>query len=221
MSSSSKPAVVFVLGGPGSGKGTQCSIVEKHFGFKHISAGDCLREERNSPNSAYGETIEKCISDGTIVPVSVTCMLLKKKMQHLGWEGGKFLIDGFPRNRENFDGWNQVMGDIVDVKFCLFLDCPEEVMQQRLVSRGKTSGRIDDEIDVIRKRFQTYTAETTPVVMAFRGENKCRLVDSCQSVESVWAAVKQTFVDEFGDRLKSESVARECSSGSCGVAVCL
>jgi len=217
-----KPSIVFVLGGPGSGKGTQCSIIEKRLGFKHISAGDCLREERISPNSAYGDLIESCIRHGSIVPVSVTCMLLKNKMQQLGWEGGKFLIDGFPRNRENFEGWNTAMGDLVEVKFCLFLDCPEEIMEKRLVSRGKTSGRVDDEIAVIRKRFDTYTAETTPVVMAFQSDNKCRLVDSCQSVEAVWETVRQIFVNEFGDSLIDSSSSKAASvslSGGCNCGV--
>lgn len=64
----------------------------------------------------------------------------------------RFLIDGFPRNKDNLDGWNKVMTD-VNVDFILFLDCPESVMESRLLSRGQTSGRTDDNIESIRKRY--------------------------------------------------------------------
>lgn len=108
--SGQKPVVVFVLGGPGAGKGTQCERISKEFGFKHISAGDCLREERQKPNSKYGPLIEEHIREGLIVPVAITCALLREKMNNYGWEGGRFLIDGFPRNADNVDGWSKASG---------------------------------------------------------------------------------------------------------------
>lgn len=63
-----------------------------------------------------------------------------------------FLIDGFPRNKDNLDGWNRVMKDHADVQFVLFFDCPEDIMEARLLERGKTSGRSDDNIESIKKR---------------------------------------------------------------------
>lgn len=77
MSSSEKPKVVFVLGAPGAGKGTQCSKIVEEFGYVHLSAGDLLREERQRPGSEFGELIEDCITNGKIVPVEVTCSLLE------------------------------------------------------------------------------------------------------------------------------------------------
>jgi len=194
-----KPVVVFVLGGPGAGKGTQCSLIEKHLNFKHISAGECLREEWALPGSKYGEVIEKCMVAGTIVPVEITCALLKAKMETYGLVGGKFLIDGFPRNVENLEGWNRVVGDTIDVKFCLLLDCPELVMEDRLVSRGKTSGRMDDDVAIIRKRFETYNQETKMVVASYQKQNKCKVVEAYHSIENVWNAVRKVFEEEFTD----------------------
>lgn len=75
--SSEKPKVVFVLGAPGAGKGTQCSKIVDEFGYVHLSAGDLLREERQRPGSEFGELIEDCITNGKIVPVEVTCSLLE------------------------------------------------------------------------------------------------------------------------------------------------
>eukprot|EP00389_Voromonas_pontica_P006559 GDKH01009847.1.p1 GENE.GDKH01009847.1~~GDKH01009847.1.p1 ORF type:complete len:207 (+),score=35.36 GDKH01009847.1:151-771(+) len=193
-----KPSVLFVLGGPGAGKGTQCENINTHFGHHHISAGDCLREERNTPGSQYGEMIESYIKEGKIVPVAVTVSLIKAKMQKLGWEGGKFLIDGFPRNKDNVDGWMTCMEDTVEVKGCLFFDCPEDVMEKRLLSRGETSGRVDDNLESIRKRFRTYQTETMPVLDTFKAQNKLFRVAADQAKSEVWEDVKKTIQDVYG-----------------------
>ncbi|EER02165.1 conserved hypothetical protein [Perkinsus marinus ATCC 50983] len=187
------PSVVFVLGGPGAGKGTQCDLIEKEFGFMHLSAGDLLREERNREGSEYGDLIEKYIREGAIVPVEITVNLLKRAMEKRDWEHGKFLIDGFPRNEDNLDGWERVLGGKVDEKFCLFFDCPEDVMEKRLLSRGKTSGRSDDNLESIRKRFRTYEAETRPIIERFKAKGKERRVNADRSVDEVWSDVKDIF----------------------------
>lgn len=120
-----KPQVVFVLGGPGAGKGTQCSNIVSKFGFVHLSAGDLLRAERNEPDSKYGELIDSHIKNGTIVPVEITCKLIQNAMEASA--ANRFLIDGFPRNKDNMIGWDTTIGDQVDLLFVLFLDCPENV----------------------------------------------------------------------------------------------
>jgi UMP-CMP kinase len=88
--------VVFVLGGPGSGKGTQCAKLVTDFGFKHISAGDLLREEQDRPGSAYGDMIKQYIKSGGIVPMEVTIKLLETAISNALKNDGtnKFLIDG-------------------------------------------------------------------------------------------------------------------------------
>lgn len=76
----SKPKVVFVLGAPGAGKGTQCEKIVAEYGFTHLSAGDLLREERNRKGSEFGALIEDYITNGKIVPVEITCSLLENAM---------------------------------------------------------------------------------------------------------------------------------------------
>jgi UMP-CMP kinase len=93
-SSSKKPRVVFVLGGPGAGKGTQCAHIVTDFGFVHLSAGDLLRDEQKKGGKT-GEMIKKIIADGAIVPVAVTLGLLKDAMtEHQAAGRNRFLIDG-------------------------------------------------------------------------------------------------------------------------------
>lgn len=159
----SKPLVVFVLGPPGSGKGTQCKQIVKEFGYIHLSAGDLLREEQSTPGSQYGDIIDHHVRNGTIVPVEITCSLIEKAMERCLEK--KFLIDGFPRNQNNLDGWNAEMSDKVDLRFVLFIECPEETCVERCLNRGKKgSGRTDDNMESLKKRFQTYTNDTMPVI---------------------------------------------------------
>lgn len=83
-------------GGPGAGKGTHCAKLVDTYGFKHLSAGDLLREEHGKPGSEFGELIEHHIANGTMVPID-TCKLIEKAMHESTVD--TFVIDGFPRNR--------------------------------------------------------------------------------------------------------------------------
>jgi len=98
-----RATVIFVLGGPGSGKGTQCANIVADYGFKHLSAGDLLREEQDRKGSEFGDMIKEYIKNGEIVPMEVTVQLLENAMQseleRLDKAGqkegeGRFLIDG-------------------------------------------------------------------------------------------------------------------------------
>ena len=80
-----KATVVFILGGPGAGKGTQSDSIKEQFKFVHLSAGDLLREERKTQGSQYGEIIESYIKEGKIVPSDITVGLLEKAMQKAGF----------------------------------------------------------------------------------------------------------------------------------------
>jgi UMP-CMP kinase len=142
-----------LLGSLWAGKGTQCARIVDRFGFVHLSAGDLLRAEREKGGET-GEMIDRLIREGQIVPVKVTLDLLRAAMEDNMKQGRfLFLIDGFPRNQDNLDGWNREMADFAEVDFCLNLDCPEEVMEARLLKRGETSGRTDDNAEAIKKRF--------------------------------------------------------------------
>ena len=92
----------------GSGKGTQCAKLVEEYGVIHLSAGDLLRAERNSGSKVANE-INEHIKNGSIVPVKITVGLIKKAMQgHMKNGNYVFVIDGFPRNKDNYDGWYEV-----------------------------------------------------------------------------------------------------------------
>ncbi|XP_010551751.1 PREDICTED: UMP-CMP kinase 3-like [Tarenaya hassleriana] len=184
-----KPSVVFVLGGPGSGKGTQCANIVEHFGYTHLSAGDLLRAEIKS-GSENGTMIQNMIKEGKIVPSEVTIKLLQKAMQENGNE--KFLIDGFPRNEENRAAFENVTK--IEPKFVLFFDCSEEEMERRLLNRNQ--GRDDDNIETIRKRFKVFLESSLPVVKYYEAKGKVQKIDAGKPVEEVFEAVKAIFAPE-------------------------
>lgn len=181
--------VIFVLGGPGAGKGTQCEYIVRDFGYVHLSAGDLLREERQRPGSQFGEEIEGHIKNGTIVPVQITCSLLKRAMEKSGKD--RFLIDGFPRNRDNLDGWNKEMSDVAKVIRVLFFNCSEQVCVERCLSRGKTSGRTDDNEESLKKRIKTYTESTMEIIEQFRKLNLVSEIHAEKSPDEVFEEVKK------------------------------
>jgi len=188
-----KVTVIFVLGGPGAGKGTQCAKLVEEYGFCHLSAGDLLRAEQHREGSEFGELIQTCIREGTIVPMEVTVKLLKNAMSAAmaegskgeGWSSGhgRFLIDGFPRKMDQAIKFEE---EVCLASLVLFFSTTEEVMLARLLERGKTSGREDDNVESIKKRFHTYHEQTMPVIEHYRKLGKVAEVDSSASVDEVY-----------------------------------
>ncbi|KAH7390029.1 cytidylate kinase [Cadophora sp. MPI-SDFR-AT-0126] len=151
---SSEIVIVFVIGGPGVGKGTQCSRIAAEFGFEHISVGDLLREEAKRPSSVYAEFINTSIRESVIIPAQLTCDLIKVKMNAAMQKGIKrFLIDGFPRSLDQATKFEE---KIHEQNFTISLECPEDTMVKRLLERAKASGRIDDNAESITKRLRTF-----------------------------------------------------------------
>ncbi|SCU94516.1 LAFA_0F22276g1_1 [Lachancea sp. 'fantastica'] len=190
-------SVIFVLGGPGAGKGTQCANLVRDHHFVHLSAGDLLRAEQKREGSKYGELIKHYIKEGLIVPQEVTVALLKQAIQENFDKGSKkFLVDGFPRKMDQAITFEE---QIVPSKFTLFFDCPEKVMLQRLLERGKTSGRSDDNVESIKKRFATFIDTSMPVVEHFEKQNKVVSVSCDHSVDQVYEQVNAAVRDKIGN----------------------
>ncbi|KAJ5658185.1 uncharacterized protein N7484_001834 [Penicillium longicatenatum] len=186
--------VVFFLGGPGSGKGTQSANLVKDYGFVHLSAGDLLRAEQVREGSQYGDMIKTYIREGKIVPMEVTVALLSNAMADSlatspppAGTKARFLIDGFPRKLDQAVFFEAT---VCPSELVLFLDCPEGVMETRLLKRGETSGRDDDNAESIRKRFRTFVETSMPVVDDFEKKGKVVRVSATGSVEEVYELVK-------------------------------
>ena len=192
-----KVTVVYILGGPGSGKGTQSTHLVQDYGFTHLSAGDLLREEQDREGSEYGQMIKDHIKDGLIVPMEVTVKLIENAMRHhldnTKHHTGRFLIDGFPRKMDQAVFFEQ---SVCPSRCTLFLDCPEEEMRKRLLNRGKTSGRSDDNEESIVKRFKTFVETSMPVVKHFEEEDKVIKVSAVGGEGEVYEGVAKGLAEK-------------------------
>ncbi|KAI0143591.1 adenylate kinase-domain-containing protein [Xylariaceae sp. FL1272] len=197
--SSKDVTVIFVLGGPGAGKGTQCARLVDTYSFTHLSAGDLLRAEQDRPGSQYGSLIKDYIKNGLIVPMEVTIALLENAMRSaMGSSNrGKFLIDGFPRK---FDQAVKFEEAVCEAKFVLFYDVPEEEMERRLLERGKTSGRSDDNAESIRKRFRTFIETSMPVVEYYEKQDKVVRILGNVSPDEVYKATQAEITKRLGEK---------------------
>ncbi|MCJ1311141.1 bifunctional uridylate/adenylate kinase [Agyrium rufum] len=193
--SPSKVSVIYVLGGPGAGKGTQCANLVRDYGFTHLSAGDLLRSEQDRPDSQFGNMIKEHIKEGSIVPMEVTVQLLENAITEDIKEkhgNGRFLIDGFPRKMDQAIKFEE---SVCPSQFTLFFDCPEDVMQERLLNRGKTSGRSDDNAESIKKRFKTFVETSMPVVDHFEKQGKVVKVMATSGPDDVYAEVRDKMAE--------------------------
>jgi len=200
--------VIYVLGGPGAGKGTQCARLVEKLGFIHLSAGDLLRQEQDRAGSPYGDMIRTYIKEGKVVPMEVTIKLLENAMtdainQRGKTEGGvRFLIDGFPRKMDQAIAFDET---VCPSSMVLFLVCPEEELQRRLLKRGETSGRDDDNVESIKKRFQTFKDTSMPVVDYYRASGKVVDIDSGKTIDEVYADIVNGLEPVLSGEAKGQS----------------
>lgn len=202
--------VCFVLGGPGAGKGTQSELMKENYPCVHLSVGELLRNEQTNTESPHAALIQECLVAGKIVPVEISLKLLQNAMEAAASENGKslvYLVDGFPRNYDNLDGWNRCMGGVASVWGVMMYTCPLAVLEQRILSRAETSGRSDDNLQSAQKRFRTFERETLPLVDIFQqvqatqesGEGtalKVCEIQGDQTIEQVWRDT-QCVMDQF------------------------
>lgn len=204
------PNVVFVLGGPGAGKGTMCELADIQLGWTHLSTGDLLRAEQNAGGPTM-EIIKEYIAAGKLVPNEIVVRLLKDAMEKTTRTTGKrnFLIDGFPRSLSNLEAWYEVFGREAELPTMLYFECPFEVLEQRILGRARYSGRADDNVEAMKLRFDTFKAETLPTVALFKSKVKCVDLDTSQDREAVYALLRDQLAQYTDPRLMAQPLSEK------------
>lgn len=182
---------LILFGPPGSGKGTQSANIVTKYQLMHISTGDLLREEVSN-RTTLGVEAQRYMDQGMLVPDEVVIGMISSKIDgHPNARG--FIFDGFPRTKaqaEALDKLLQFKG--TEIHQVLAMEVPEEELLKRLVSRGKMSGRSDDNEEVIGKRIKEYYAKTEAVAVHYDELGKLERIKGIGSIEDIFQSLSKS-----------------------------
>ena len=178
-----------ILGGaPGSGKGTLSDLIVKKYGLQHLSTGDVLRAEIAS-GSELGREINDIISLGNLVPDAQMIKLLENYLNGVPADCRGVIFDGFPRTVEQARALTIMLASRQMDAYMLDLFAEEDVIMTRLIRRGQTSGRADDNYETIKKRLKIYNDTTKPISDYYVKLHKYFMINSNINPECTFAQI--------------------------------
>ena len=181
---------IVIFGAPGSGKGTQSDKVIAEYGVEHISTGDVLRAEINC-NTELGKTAAAYINEGKLVPDSVIIDILASTVDAKGKYIKGVIFDGFPRTIAQAEALNNMLAERgQEVSTVIGLEVNDEELIKRIIARGKTSGRADDNEETAKKRLDTYYSQTMPLKDFYIKEGKYAKIDGVGSIDDIYSNIK-------------------------------
>lgn len=182
--------IIWVIGGPGSGKGTQCDKIVAKYGFHHISSGDLIRAEVNKKETTPGNTaLVSIMGAGQLVSTDYVIDLIRKEINRTISTAKGYLIDGYPRQRDQGILFEK---EIASVSMILFFDASTEVLTQRILARGKNSGRVDDNEDTLKSRIATYVNLKDDIIDEYR--DKIKIINADGAPDQIFKEV-QLYID--------------------------
>ena len=176
---------LILFGKPGSGKGTQAEFVKQKYDLVHISTGDVFRFNI-SKNTELGELAKSYMDKGDLVPDKVTIKMLEAEVEKFSNANG-FIFDGFPRTSTQA----QILDDFLNSKnmsisMTIALEVDENLLIDRLIKRGKDSGRTDDQDkSKIQNRFDEYNKKTAPLIDYYKSQNKFFEIDGMGEINDI------------------------------------
>ena len=176
---------IVLFGKPGAGKGTQAEFLKSKYQLFHISTGDLFRHHISNKTN-LGQLAQSYTSNGDLVPDQVTIDMLKDAVDTNADAKG-FIFDGFPRTTKQAEALDNFLSEkSMEISATLALEANEDVLMERLVSRGKTSGRVDDQDEEkIRKRFEEYNNKTALLRDFYTAQGKFHSVNGFGSVDDI------------------------------------
>ena len=183
---------LILFGPPGSGKGTQAAKLIEKYGLLHISTGDLFRYEIEN-GTPLGLKAEEFMSKGELVPDEITVGMLKNKVNDNPEVNG-IIFDGFPRTLAQAEALDRFLAEkCLSITALIALDVPDEEIVQRILSRGETSGRSDDNDEsIIRNRIFVYNEETAPIYNYYAESGKSIMIEGVGSVDVIFNRLTAT-----------------------------
>ena len=182
---------IIICGAPGSGKGTQSALIKDKYNLLHLSTGDLLRAEI-AAKSDLGRVAENYIANGQLVPDSMIIDILDKAIseREAAATYNGLILDGFPRTvaqAEALEGLLKKHGKELSVLLDLAVD--EAELVDRLIKRGQTSGRSDDNLETIKKRLDVYHEKTEPVNDYYKKQGKYVAIPGMGSIDEIFGRI--------------------------------
>ena len=189
---------IVIFGAPGSGKGTQSKMIVERYGFDYISTGDMLRQAI-SQGSELGRTAKEYIDRGQLVPDDLIVRLIADFLD--GKHGSKGVIfDGFPRTLKQAKALKTMLNERgTDIHILLDLQVEDDELVDRLIERGKISGRSDDNPETIKARLDVYHTQTAPLATYYIGEGKHVAIKGIGRIEEIFERIAEA-IDRVKDR---------------------
>jgi adenylate kinase len=174
-----------LFGKPGAGKGTQAEFLKEKYNLKHISTGDVFRYNIKN-GTALGTLAKSYMDKGDLVPDEVTIKMLREEVEK-NPEADGFIFDGFPRTAAQAEALDNLLeSKDMGINATIALEANDEVLLERLLERGKISGRSDDQdVAKIRNRFEEYNQKTTPVKEFYEAQDKFHSVNGIGSIAEI------------------------------------
>lgn len=180
---------IVIFGAPGSGKGTQSERIIKEYGLFHISTGDVLRSQI-AQGTELGKIAEAYISKGKLIPDELMIDILEDVLDHADTSRG-IILDGFPRTIPQADALDRLfVKHNMHLDVVLGLEVEEDELVARLLNRGKTSGRSDDNLETIHKRLDVYRTQTNPLRDHYIEQHKYVAIYGMGSVDEIFERIK-------------------------------
>jgi len=182
---------LILFGPPGSGKGTQAAKLRDKYNLIHISTGDLLRSEMQK-NTQLGNEAKSYITAGKLVPDEVVIGMISQKLdENKPQNPVGYIFDGFPRTVPQAEALDKLLLEKAQpVAKVLSLIVTDNELIQRLMERGKSSGRADDSnVDVIKNRIKVYSAETLPVSNHYQAQNKLHEIKGEGDIEHIFQSL--------------------------------
>lgn len=189
---------IILFGAPGSGKGTQSDLIVKRYGLKHLSTGEVLRAEIKT-GSELGKQIDALISEGNLVPDEMMFDLIEKYIASLPAHCKGTIFDGYPRTVAQAVALTSLLKKYKMDALMIDLMVDEQLLIQRLIERGKVSGRADDNLNTIRHRIAVYHDQTEPIALYYLRHGNYFAVNGNHEVEDVFKQIKR-IIDREGKR---------------------
>ena len=179
---------IILCGAPGSGKGTQSDLIVQKYGLQHLSTGDALRAEIKS-GSELGKEIGELIAGGNLVPDHKMIHLIARYLDNLPADCKGVIFDGFPRTVAQAEALELLLERRQMNAVLLDLFVEEDEVIKRLLNRGKTSGRADDNYETIKKRLLVYQTETKPVCTYYLHRHNYFAINGNYSMEDTFSQI--------------------------------